>query len=38
MAYWHQDENGRWYFDWFHLVPILPLVGFGIYALIRAAS
>ncbi len=23
MAYWHQDEQGRWYFDWSHVAPAL---------------
>lgn len=32
MAYWHQDERGRWYFDWSHILPVLPLVLYGVGA------
>jgi hypothetical protein len=23
VAYWHQDGDGGWYFDWSHLWPLL---------------
>lgn len=26
MAYWHQDESGRWYFDPTHLYPLFVIV------------
>lgn len=37
MAYWHEREDGTWYFDWSHLYPILALLLLGLYALARRA-
>jgi hypothetical protein len=35
MSYWHQRDDGTWSFDWTHLVPILPLILYGLYVFAR---
>lgn len=41
MSYWHQDGRGRWYFDWEHLWPLIPVAACLAYhaavAIVRAA-
>ena len=31
MAYWHKNDQGRWIFDWSHIVPVLPVLIYFAY-------
>jgi hypothetical protein len=37
VAYWHQDESGRWSFDWSHLWPVAVIILAALVVALRPA-